>query len=91
MDVMTLYYHLSASLVSYISLLFSVTSLFCSNGHGFMTNIYFNRLDYSIPVVITLVTMEASSKELLMKVEDEFRNFVRGFELVVQNMTRFGK
>ena len=57
-----------------------------------MINIYFNRLGYSIPIIITLVTMEQSSKELLIKVEDEFGKLLQTFEMIAQTeaMTRFG-
>ena len=57
-----------------------------------MINIYFNRLGYSIPIVITLFTMEESSKELLIKVEDEFGELLQRFETIAQAeaMTRFG-
>ena len=89
MDVMTLYYHLTV-MHHCCSLL--VYSLFCSNGHSFIINIYFNSLGSSIPIVITLVTMEESNKDLLMKVENEFNMLLQGFEMIAQTeaMTRFG-
>ena len=57
-----------------------------------MINIYFNRLGYSYPIIITLFTMEEGSKDLLIKVEDEFGKLLQGFEMIAQTeaMTRFG-
>ena len=57
-----------------------------------MIDIYFNRLEYSIPIIITLFTMEESSKKLLIKVEGEFGKLLQKFETIAQTeaLTRFG-
>ena len=53
---------------------------------------YFNRSGSSVPILITLITMEEVSEKLLMEVEDEFGKLILGFDVIVQTkaMQRFG-
>ena len=66
--------------------------MLCNYNHGFKINIYFNRSGSSVPIIITLVTMEQSSEHLLKEVEDEFGKLIEEFDMIVQTVTvtRFG-
>ena len=53
---------------------------------------YFNRSGPSVPILITLITKEEGSEELLMEVENEFRKLILEFDVIAQMETvkRFG-
>ena len=53
---------------------------------------FINRSDSSVPIVITLITTEEGSEELLMEVEDEFGKLILEFDVIAQTETvmRFG-
>ena len=54
---------------------------------------YFNRSDYSVPILITLITMEEGSDKLLNEVKDEFGKVLLEFDVIAPTVTvnRFGE
>ena len=89
----TLYYHLPTSLNIFKVFLFTARNMLYDYDHGLIINVYFNRSDSSIPVLITLITKEEGDKQLLMEeVEEEFGKLILGFDVITQSetVTRFG-
>ena len=88
----TLYYHLPTSLIFKFSL-FTARSMLYGYDHGLIINVYLNRSDSSVPILITLITKEEENKQLLMgEVEEEFGKLILGFDVIAQSETvaRFG-
>ena len=73
--------------------LYTARNRLCGYDHGLIINMYFNRSNSSIPILITLITKEEANKTLLMEeVEEEFGQLILGFDVIAQSETvaRFG-
>ena len=65
---------------------------FHSYGHGYKINIFFNSSGSSVQILITLITVEEGSEQLLKEVEKELGKLILGFDAIAQTATvkRFG-
>ena len=73
--------------------MYNVNVTFQSYDYGIKIKMYFNRSGSSVPILITLITREEGSEELLMEVGNEFGKLVLEFDVITQTdtMKRFGQ